>query len=47
MILIGMKDKKCEVAAVLLVKRLAPPTGVQLSNPKTQRKLLMEADRYG
>jgi hypothetical protein len=42
-----IQNKKCEVAAVLLVKRLGPQTGVQLSHPKTQCKLLMEADRYG
>ena len=40
-----IQNKKGEVAAVLLVERLAPQTGVQLSHPN--KTLLMEADRYG
>ncbi|MFL6434745.1 MAG: hypothetical protein ACJ71O_13540 [Nitrososphaeraceae archaeon] len=43
---IRIQHKKCEVAAVLQVKRLAPPTGVQLSIP-AQQTLLTEVDRYG
>ncbi|MFL6373018.1 MAG: hypothetical protein ACJ71P_11800 [Nitrososphaeraceae archaeon] len=41
-----MKHKKCEVAAVLQVKRWGPQTGVQLSIP-AQQTLLTEVDRYG
>ncbi|MFL6423377.1 MAG: hypothetical protein ACJ71R_07280 [Nitrososphaeraceae archaeon] len=42
-----MQHKKCELAAVLQVKRWGPQTGVQLTSLQTQRKLLMEVDRYG
>jgi hypothetical protein len=46
-VMIGIQHKKCEVAAVLLVKRFAAQTGVRLSIIPAQQTLFMEVDRYG